>query len=1423
MQETVPSSPAPQVETVGSSESSICKLLGPSRLPCDTLSLTSCPSPQSDILPDLSDDWSETPSDNDVSVSSGPWLIDSRDSDCNVLLDEDSSTPLSTIEVTPVTGRRIHPSTPPIASRSLVCPDSGATADMFWDRALFVDTEYEEVSGQFVEMGDGRRVPIAGRGSVQFHMDGHSVRLADCYHVPDLDVHLMSIRVHRRRGAGCCFVADDRGMSLTFPTFVVSVDDHSDPLIPITACSPSLSLDALSYCDGHGSVLYGRACHLVGRRMSTRSQTQKDSSLPHSSVESPPLPSCYVSDTGVGKTRRHTPFELHRLFGNRTVGDFARLQEVGSGLQVVDAQEAVPTVGDFTTIDQRRRGPSRRRERAKLDLVGMDIGYGSGTSPGGYNYCLTLVDSATRMVFCYGLQRLTGGDLQDAFWRFLIDAGGIPRTVQCDFDSRFLGGSMAGFLKSLRVVVRSASPRRQSSNGLVERTWRTGVRMARSFLAEAKLPRAYWFWALRESFHRMNLLPVQVESSRWSTPLELFYSCRPNYRVLFPFGSIGYFHRPTDGRRSRQTFEARSFVGIAMGRSDFCNGLIFYNPDLRAFSVSSDYSLDCDRSVQDAFPSQVYDGGLQLSLWARDHESKSIYPPGTPIFWRPPGTTDRCQGVVLQVPTSRTPTYKIRPTNPASDDLVEVSSDAVWGVNDLKQGQPPSPSAPDDNPPTTEVPTEANDPLRPSWLRDHEAVTVQVDGHGYVQGELQIDEYGEWEFVSRDKLVNNQRLVLPLPDLAHAYREQLQLGTLIPGWTLGKQNVSGRFVSASGLDHKKAPASLMNLGSLSSNDRKIWSESYGEEHGSLCGMDVFDEIDAATYARYKEAGFTAIPTMNIFTIKPDELGNPYRAKSRIVVLGNLEERVWTNADRYAPVLQSTSCRLLLSMAVSMGRVANQADCKNAFCQPELPEDEVVICQPPKGCPISKPGTYWRLKKTLYGLRRSPRHWYNKFVEVLMTELGFERCTNDPCVLIGRATEDGPPIYVGVYVDDFIYFSSDPESEKWFETALGKVLTVDFMGPVTYFLGCRYQWNRTPTGGLSLHVSQPGFTEQLLQKFNMADCNPATSPYRSGIPIDRIDIATTTPENNPLVTTYRSLMGGLTWLAISTLPDIAVAHKLLSRHITNPSPGHMEAAKHVLRYLRGTPDNGLMFVEHSRDNPIHGYISWPPNVPPPSHHSSGKYTDSNWGPQDASRPLPEEEETRTVTDDECKSLQGAFIVRSGGPIWWKVEREDRCSRSSCEAEIKSMDLATKEAQHLIYLMEELGLSDTHTPIPLYNNNKGSVDWSGTGAITKRLRHINMRHVAIRDAIQAKEVVVHHIPGNVNPADLLTKEHRDVGHFQELCNILVPQLTGVGGVGNTNESEIARRGQKASHELPKTRPKTRAKQVSWADVVRGQRVE
>jgi hypothetical protein len=148
--------------------------------------------------------------------------------------------------------------------------------------------------------------------------------------------------------------------------------------------------------------------------------------------------------------------------------------------------------------------------------------------------------------------------------------------------------------------------------------------------------------------------------------------------------------------------------------------------------------------------------------------------------------------------------------------------------------------------------------------------------------------------------------------------------------------------------------------------------SFWEEKDSIISMDTYDTIILAQYCALREKGAPqAIPTMCVLTIKPDEMMNPHRTKSCIVVLGNHEERIWSKSDKYAPVLCPDTMRLIVSMAVEQQRTLQQGNCKNAFCQGILPPDEITIIKPPIGDPDAKKDEYWLLKRILYGLCCSP--------------------------------------------------------------------------------------------------------------------------------------------------------------------------------------------------------------------------------------------------------------------------------------------------------------------------------------------------------------------------------------------------------------------------------------------------------------------
>ena len=342
-------------------------------------------------------------------------------------------------------------------------------------------------------------------------------------------------------------------------------------------------------------------------------------------------------------------------------------------------------------------------------------------------------------------------------------------------------------------------------------------------------------------------------------------------------------------------------------------------------------------------------------------------------------------------------------------------------------------------------------------------------------------------------------------------------------------------------------------------------------------------------------------------------------------------------------------------------------------------------------------------------------------------------------------------------------------EDWFEQTLGAQLRVDFMGAVSWFLGCSYEWHFLPNGKLSCHISQQAYVEGLLEKFDMEDCNPAKTPYRSGLPIDRIPRDDILPDNKKaFVKEYQSLMGGLIWLVTNTRPDINVATNLLGQFNANPSKGHLAGAKYVLRYLKSTASCGIRFTEGF--NPLKGHVSFPPGE---NIDDLAVATDSNWGPQDASRPV--QGDTRTVILEEMHSIAGYYITRMGGPLQWSVIREKRISGSSCEAEIKAMDEGTKGLQFLRHLMIELGLRDAEQPIPVLNDNSGAIDWTKTGGpSSKKTRHMNIREFRVAECQQLGEIKCHWIPGKENPSDLFTKEHKDGGHFQALRDLMIVPL-------------------------------------------------
>ena len=125
----------------------------------------------------------------------------------------------------------------------------------------------------------------------------------------------------------------------------------------------------------------------------------------------------------------------------------------------------------------------------------------------------------------------------------------------------------------------------------------------------------------------------------------------------------------------------------------------------------------------------------------------------------------------------------------------------------------------------------------------------------------------------------------------------------------------------------------------------------------------------------------------------------------------------------------------------------------------------------------------------------------------------------------------------------------------------------------------------------------------------SDVNTVQSPYRSGHLVDKIDHEPYNEITQKLYTKRMQsiIIGSLTWLSMSTRPDIATITNILVKYVTKPSLGHIETAKQVLRYLKGTNRKGLVFSSHS-SNHLAAYIKFPLAKQPVI-----ALADANWAP------------------------------------------------------------------------------------------------------------------------------------------------------------------------------------------------------------------
>jgi hypothetical protein len=130
------------------------------------------------------------------------------------------------------------------------------------------------------------------------------------------------------------------------------------------------------------------------------------------------------------------------------------------------------TLGHIVTLDKPAQGKHLTKCPKYLDKVHLDIVFGDCLSLSGFHYVLLLVDVTPHYTWFCGLTSLTNLEIVSGLKAFISDAGGYLKRFHADFDQKLIDSVDPCHIINHSKII-AAPSRHQSSNGLVELTWKT--------------------------------------------------------------------------------------------------------------------------------------------------------------------------------------------------------------------------------------------------------------------------------------------------------------------------------------------------------------------------------------------------------------------------------------------------------------------------------------------------------------------------------------------------------------------------------------------------------------------------------------------------------------------------------------------------------------------------------------------------------------------------------------------------------------------------------------------------------------------------------------------------------------------------------------------------------------------------------------
>uniref|UniRef100_A0A2N9EG31 Integrase catalytic domain-containing protein n=1 Tax=Fagus sylvatica TaxID=28930 RepID=A0A2N9EG31_FAGSY len=298
-----------------------------------------------------------------------------------------------------------------------------------------------------------------------------------------------------------------------------------------------------------------------------------------------------------------------------------------------------------------------------------------------------------------------------------------------------------------------------------------------------------------------------------------------------------------------------------------------------------------------------------------------------------------------------------------------------------------------------------------------------------------------------------------------------------------------------------------------------WKEAMNEEMKALQKNSTWEVVDLPE-------GKIPVGCRWVFTIKYKADGTIERCKARLVAKGYTQTYGIDYTETFAPVAKINTFRILLSLAVNLDWPLHQFDVKNAFLHGNLQEE--VYMELPPGCNLQTEGNkqVCRLRKSLYGLKQSPRAWFGRFTS-FMKSIGYKQSNSDHTLFLKHNEEQITALIV--YVDDMIVTGNDLEERKTLQEHLAREFEMKDLGELKYFLGIEV--SRSKKG---IFLSQRKYALDLLNETGMTACSPASTPMEENLKL--CVHSNQVPANKER---YQRLVGRLMYLA-HTRPDLAYA-------------------------------------------------------------------------------------------------------------------------------------------------------------------------------------------------------------------------------------------------------------------------------------------